>query len=463
MRRRFALPLLLLGLLALPVAADPRPDILYTSRKEFVRVSPPRPLTLNAHIDKFAYDPLGLEVACAGSETQVGQTTYFVKTLDIRTGKELHRLTMTMPQYTDARLEMLGWTPSGKYILLERTQPRPEEVGEGSITRLERWDLSADPPKVLPVNEDFPVPEGTHVDTISHFASPHDRRVLLVGYYALGNSLHNAYQVYDAEQDTSRTLTLPQGTEMLLRWTNDSHLLVQSGQNQERQRLDVVTGQLSPLNTETDDDPAVSKQYPDLALEMERRRQADTQGGGGFDSRILWVRCTLRLKQPLSSVGAGLTMSAEDPQAVWSPSGTQVAFLSHGDLYVTDLMPSPPGEHLIQEKQALGLPLTCPEERELAMNNLKKIGLGLIMYTQDHDEHYPAAAGVEEAIIPYIKDRTVFSVGTIYWAYHAPKDLSLAAMESPSETVMATTTLPCGQVTLMGDGHVKIVAKEKAP
>lgn len=456
MRRRFALPLLLLGLLVLPAAADPRPDILYTTRKEFVRVSPPRPLTLNAHIDKFAYDPLGLEVACAGSETQDGQTTYFVKTLDVRTGKELHRLTMTVPQYTDSRLEMMGWTPSGKYLLLEQTQPKEADLG-GSTTHLERWDLSADPPKLLPVNEAFPVPQGTSISSISHFASPHGRRVLLVGYYSLEGSTHSAYQVYDAEQDTSRTLTLPQGTELLLRWTNDSHLLVQSGQNQERRRMDAVTGQLSPLNTEADDDPAASKQYPDLSLEMERRRQADTQGGGGFDSRILWVRCAPRLKQPLSSVGAGLTMTDEDPQAVWSPGGKQVAFLTHGDLYITDLMPSPPGEHLIQEKQALGLPLTCPEERELAMNNLKKIGLGLIMYSQDHDEHYPAAAGVEEAIIPYIKDRTVFSVGAIHWAYHAPKDLSLAAMESPAETVMATTTLPCGQVTLMGDGHVKMI------
>ena len=60
----------LLSILTLPASADPasppparpsslRSDILYTHKGEFVQVSPMRPLTLNAHVEQFQYDPQG--------------------------------------------------------------------------------------------------------------------------------------------------------------------------------------------------------------------------------------------------------------------------------------------------------------------------------------------------------------------------------------------------------------------
>lgn len=458
MRRRFTLPLLLLGLLTLPVAADPRPDILYTTRKEFVRVGSPRQLTLNAHIDKFAYDPLGLEVACTGSETQGDQTTYFVKTLDVRTGKELHRLTMTLPQDASAQFNLLGWTPSGKYLLLERAQPK-EDGSSASVTDLLRWDLSADPPKVRTVEAAFPVPEGVSIGTVSHSSSPHNRRVLLGGDYVINNKLHTDYLLYDPEQDSFPPLPRPDGIKIIASWEDESHIDVRLGPDHKPQQMDVLTGKISSVPQPTADDPAVSKQYPDLTLQTEPRRQIDGQSGGGFESRIVWVRCLPRLRQPLSTVGAGLTMTEEYPQAVWSPTGKQIAFLNKGDLCVTEVSLVPASESIASEKYAIGLPLTCPEERELAVSNLKQIGLGLIQYTQDADEMFPPAEGVDEAINPYIKSRSVFSVGTVHWVYHAPEKLDLASMDAPAEYVMGTIDLPCGQVVLYGDGHVKEMPK----
>lgn len=80
-----ALASLALASLALPTAADSVPplprfsnlrsDILYTHKGEFVQVSPMRPLTLNAHVTQFAYDPLGIEIAAVGSET-AGETVF---------------------------------------------------------------------------------------------------------------------------------------------------------------------------------------------------------------------------------------------------------------------------------------------------------------------------------------------------------------------------------------------------
>ena len=463
MRRRFTLPLLLLGLLTLPVAADPDPNILYTTRKEFVRVSPARPLTLNAHIDNFAYDPLGLEVACTGQEISGEQVTYFVKTLDVRTGKELHRLTLTVPQYTEARFDLRGWTPSGKYLLLERTQPKDDGSSE-SATDFVRWDLSADPPKVRSLDTAAYVPDGMQGLPIYGYplVSPDRRWVMFRQTYKAPDTDGKmgaggiSYVLYDPEQDTFRLLVLP-SKAACYGWADKSHLGFWVKEN--RRQIDVVTGQISLAPAATAAPLPASRQYPDLTIGTEDKIQRETEGSGQFPSRIVWVRSVPRLKQPLSSVGAGVTMGEDDPQAVWSPTGKQIAYLNHGDLYVSDVA-LVPSDGLAEEKMALGLPLTCREERMLASSDLKQIGLGIMQYTQDYDETFPPAEGVDEALLPYIKDRHVFGIGTVHWNYHTPENLSLAAMDAPADYVMGTIDLPCGQIVLYGDGHVKEMTKE---
>ncbi len=458
MRRRFTLPLLLLGLLTLPAATDPRPDILYTTRKEFVQVSPPRQLTLNANLTQFACDPLGLEVAVNGQETSGEQTTYFIKTLDVRTGHELHRLTMSAPPDTNARFSILGWTPSGKYFLLEQTHPK-EDGSSDSVTDLVRWDLSADPPKVQIVDAPFTLPEGRHMDDISHAASPHNRWVLLNGYYTVDHKFHENYLLYDPEQDRLYPLPRPEGVRIIASWTDDSHLNVRSDSEQKPQQMDIVTGQISEVSKQTDEDTSASKQFPDLTLFTDAKPQVDPSRSGAFDSTRLWVRCAPRLKQPLSAAGAGLTMNANNPQAAWSPTGKQIAYLNNGDLFVTNVGLVPPSESMVSEKYALGLPLTCPEERELAKKDLEQIGLAIIQYAQDSDENFPPSDDINDTLLPYLKSRLVFSIGTVHWAYHAPKNLSLAAMDAPADVIMGTMDLPCGQVVLYADGHVKEMPK----
>lgn len=461
MRHRFALPLLLLGLLTLPVAADPRPDILYTTRKEFVQVSPPRQLTLNANIYQFAYDPLGLEVACNAIDSPGEQYVYTIKTLDVRTGHELHRLTMSAPPDTNAQFNILGWTPSGKSLLLEQTRPREDKSGE-SVTELVRWDLSADPPKVQIVEPVFPLPEGTHLNDTLRVASPHRRRVLLVGSYSLEGKTHLAMLVYDAEQDSLRPLSRPEGFRIYESWTDDAHLVVRSETDKKKRQMDVVTGQLSDITKAADEDTAASRQFPDLTLLTDAKPQVDPSRSGAFDSTRLWVRCTPRFKQPLSAAGAGLTMSADDPQAGWSPTGRQIAYLNNGDLFVTDVDLVPASEVMGNEKYALDLPLTCPEEREIAKSNLEKIGQALMQYTQDNDEKFPPAAGIDDTLLPFVKSRLLYSVGAVHWVYHAPANLSFAAMDAPANVLIGTMMLPCGPEYLYADGHVKEIPPDRA-
>lgn len=465
----------LLSLLALFSLASSghalRSDVLYTTRGEFVQVSPMRPLTLNAHLTQFAYEPLGLEVAAVGSETSGDQTVHFVKTIDVRTGHEFHRLTITTPSDgAAAGFLLLGWTPSGKYLLLERTQSDEGNPNE-TVTDLVRWDLSADPPVVRPVTPEVTLPPGAAPYDLSTAASPHRRWILFSRGYAVPDAngkmgpAQRAYTLYDPERNTSRPLTLPKDASLGYEtwFLDDTHLHIHVGETgiAADKWLDVVTGQItapnvSALSSVTD----TSKQYPDLTLNVEHRLQEDINvkgSGGRLDSCLLWIRRTPLGKQPLGAAAAGLTPGEDDPQAVWSPTGRQIAFLSHGDLCVTDLMP--PTGLLPHEKMAVGLALACAEERQLAASNLKQIGLALIQYSQDFDEHYPPTKGLNDAIYPYLKTRDVFQVGSHSFVYRLPGGTSLAEIDSPAETVQGEMDLPCARIVLFADGHVKSFPK----
>jgi len=167
---RFSLIASLLLALVLPINASPtsptnlRSDILYTSRGEFVQVSPMHPLTLNAYIQQFAYEPLGIKVAFAGSEVQGDQTIHFVKTMDVRTGREMSRYTLAVPTTSVAnaltRISLLGWSVSGKYLLLQRyasASNQPDDYREEYL----RWDLTANPLTMRPIDPAAYLPAGT--------------------------------------------------------------------------------------------------------------------------------------------------------------------------------------------------------------------------------------------------------------------------------------------------------------
>ena len=481
-----ALCLLLLAL-ALPTCADPnapprpsnlRSDILYTHAGEFVQVSPMRPLTLNAHVKQFAYDPLGLEIAYVGSEPQGNNTLHFVKTIDVRTGREISRFAFTAPSDSQRTALMLrGWSTSGKYLMLQRSAPDPNQA-DTTITEYLRWDLSADPPSTRIIDPEAALPpEEQSADlegSADCYPSPDGRWLVIT------QSIHtqkddgkpgpdkNAYLLYNTEHDTFRLLTLPPKV-IFLNWCDTSHLMLR--QNSVRKQYDVVTGEISPLPAGAEaNKPAVSKQYPDLSLDAEAQDISDLgNSGAAAPAYVVWIRRTPFGKLPLGAAAAGVMPrpavtaypGSDDPAAMWSPTGKQVAFVANGDLCVTDLMAAT--DLLPHEKIAVGLKLSCEEERQLAESNLKQIGLGLIQFIQDNDENYPASGDFMAKVYPYIKTMDVFSVGGHNFVYEQPADLALSKMDSPATTENGYIDLPCARVALFADGHVKVFPKEPTP
>lgn len=480
---RFLLPSALLAFFcfALPAAADPaaplprpanlRSDILYTHKGEFVQVSPMRALTLNAHVEQFAYDPLGIEVAVAGSETTGDKTTHFVKTLDVRNGHEMSRVTaITQAEDVYGSFSLLGWSTSGRYLLLKRYSQDPKEP-ETALSEFIRWDLGADPPVQRKIDPEAGLPPEMRSEDLEGSAdcypSPDGRWLLFTqSIHALkdnGKPIdQNASILYDPERDTFKLLPLPPKT-VFQGWSDSTHLEI--SQAHLSRQFDVVTGLVSPLPLDSAPAPAVSKQYPDLSLDTEARDQEDRQPTGGhFGSYVIWIRRTPFGKLPFGIAAAGLMPrpqipeypGRDDPKAVWSPTGKQIAFVANNDLCITDLTAEIEGHP--REKLAVGLKLSCREEQALASSDLKQIGLGITQYLQDMDEQFPLAKDWVKTVYPYIK-ADVFEVDGHSAVYEQPADLALAKMESPADVEMAYMDLPCARVVLFCDGHVKVFPK----
>lgn len=470
--RCFTLPCLLtlLALFILPPLPGHalRPDILYLGGGKFVQVGPIRQLTLNAHVTQFAYEPLGVEVAVVGSETVGDTETLFIKTVDVRSGHEMSRLTMTAPVGDKtARYNLIGWSGSGRYLLVERWRPLKELMeaaaqGKPASEDYLRWDLGANPPSVSEIAPP-PLPQDAKLDMTWLRASPTGRGVFFRQDYKPVNladheESQRRYWLYDPENNHFRLLLLPAGFGSHGVWLDDGRLRIYRDTPQQRvsETLDVTTGATAPY-TAGPKAKLTSLFYPNLTLDAEARTLEDKQATGAqAASHILWLRRTAPGKDPLGAAAAAVTSGDDDPQPVWSPTGRQIAYVTHGDLCVTDL--TPPDE-IPEERQALGLPLTCAEERALARVNIKNVDMAMFWYSMAHDGNFPTAGEFQSEIAASPKYANDLHTESVHFVYHEPPDLLRGHLEKQRDLVIGEFDLPCARVVLMGDGTVKTLPK----
>jgi len=126
-------------------------------------------------------------------------------------------------------------------------------------------------------------------------------------------------------------------------------------------------------------------------------------------------------------------------------------------------------------------------QQTACQGNLKQLGLGFLMYAQDHDGWLPDEENWVEAVYPYIKNRAIFTcpsrpdqpVG--YALNEAVLALRVNDLANPSQQVLAFETLEGGEAPLGGaelvppegiheggigvlfaDGHVQWVRADEA-
>lgn len=473
--RLLSLPaLLLLGLLTaigLRARADapaplPQLNIISLGLGQVLEAAPPRQLSLHAHISEFAYQPGGLEIAYAGSDTEGGTSTQFVKLVGTRYGTTTTLIAQSGPaadpDNTVPPFLMNGWSADGRYLVVEHVEPVSADSAGAAIydTRVTCLDVGASPMRTREIALPVPLPADVSSTSTQALWSPSHTRLLLTQTVLSKSSQKPAYvsALYDFAQNRVNILPIDaplyavgwaDDTRLRLRGTDDSqtHPLVFSVKTLKTEPF--VPAPAAPAAPSRDF--SLSPTNPNVTLDLQPQTIADSQHAAQTHANVLWVR-RVRGPKALSALAVDVTGGSDDPQARWAQTGRAVAYLSHGDLFVTDLSTR---DATIKEKYFAGEPLSCREEQGLARGELKQIGLATIQYAQDYDEHFPPQANFNDTLQPYLPPDTLLQIGGAKFVYHAPADLALSAMDAPADTVLGTMDLPCARVTLYADGHVK--------
>lgn len=139
------------------------------------------------------------------------------------------------------------------------------------------------------------------------------------------------------------------------------------------------------------------------------------------DPAIVLVRA-YQVGTPLSTIKTLQIVTTADPGA-----GGALRL----DGMKTAMLASPETRQMVQDAQ-----------RATSQSNLKQLSLGIIQYTQDHDENLPDADKWVDEIMPYVKNASVFrdpAAPGLKWGYAFNRTLSgvsLADLDEPATTVV---------------------------
>ncbi|MEO7716855.1 MAG: hypothetical protein ABIY70_11665 [Capsulimonas sp.] len=482
---------------ALPVVADPFEDAMpgalgaghgiYVGDGRILDAAAPRQMTLRGHIMEFQYSPTGEKIAYEGLVLDHGEKSLAIKYVD-PWRSEPAEITVAKSkgwglhgQNPRDMVSMAGWSGDGRYLIVQRISA----TGGGDL--IQGSNLVSDPAGLEAVFEsydtlgDLSQPKIVHVGIGMGGAmpsmiawSPDHTRVLVATDVANAEPSEDASPncqsavVYRPGDDSRQVISLAID-QAAMGWLDDQSLLVKRRSPQERDGKILFKYSLAGGAEEATERPTgwplhhdqmlglgafesslIDPKSPDLSLEVVTRKLPDSENKETVEVSTIWLRSAGKKK--FASTPLGVTPGPDPPHAQWSPTGQAVAFVAHGDLFVTDFVKRVASA---REKLEAGEKLDCLEEREIVQTNLKQIGLGLMQYIQDYDEQLPPPSNVQDRIDPYIKRRSVFTLADSTFVYHPPVNLSLAATESPADFVIGEMDTPCAHNYLYLDGHVK--------
>ena len=452
---------------------------IYLGDSQILDAEPMHQLTVRENVREYQFSPSGEKIAYVVSVEDHGERYFAVKVVDTwRSEPEAKTLTrqanpLTAEEWETPLLSLLGWAGDDRYLLLSRTVVTVTDEGPTYSPQMEILDLSAKSPEPLLIPMEAPEKKGAIVGLSYAWAPARDR--LLIGKNILDFSEkstrdENSYFLFDPLTGKLQPLAI-NAPDTVLGWLDDSHLLLRSkvGKKQTYRQYDPASGliadsarpdwwgQRPELELFSQHSPSgeTNPKDPSLALDLGRHGLPDSRKDDETSATTIWVLHDPPGKK-LSALPVGVTPGYDLPQEQWSPTGKAVAFIAHGDVFLTRLIKRLASS---REKLTAGEPLTCEEEKQIAMSNLKQIGLGIMQYVQDNDEKYPSASKFPGDVIPYFQDTSLLSMGNRQFEYHAPVDPSLAHMDAPADVILGEITTSCARIVLYADGHVKALDK----
>jgi WD40 repeat protein len=205
-----------------------------------------------------------------------------------------------------------------------------------------------------------------------------------------------------------------------------------------------------------------------IALELEDKEVKEgaiTRNGASFNpvlssrGMLVYIRNTPLLNDKgalkgvvsslWSAVGEELLVPYCDGDSLpsLSPDGRLLAFTKEGKLCLINI-----------EKFTSFLPSTEEGSKELSekVNQMKQIGLALLMYFQDYDETFPPAENLHDALYPYLKNELVLSILTDpHFHYYPPPPIE--KIQAPAQTLLARWEVSPGlSINLYVDGHTSV-------
>jgi len=242
--------------------------------------------------------------------------------------------------------------------------------------------------------------------------------------------------------------------------------------------------------------PNTQTQFPPAQRDQLTRELADPSMANGLPPALLPVMALfLDVHDTLHFKFRALGPSPDDPAIVLVRAyqvGAPMSTVKTLQI-VTAADPATGALRVDGEKTAM---LAAPEVmlarnqalQEASQSNLKQLSLGIIQYTQDHDEKMPDADKWVSEIMPYVKSEAVFrdpAAPGLKWGYAFNRTLSgvsLADLDEPAQTVLlfestdgkknaadAGASLPSpgrhngGTDYALADGHVKWEADGTKP
>ncbi|MCW3060385.1 MAG: hypothetical protein JWQ02_2206, partial [Capsulimonas sp.] len=334
---------------------------IYLGAGKMLDVEFTRQLTLREDVREYQFSPSGEKIAYVSYVEDHGERYFALKLVDTwRRDPEVKTLTKQLvgkdePDPRDLpRLSIVGWAGDDRYLLFQRTEFALGQDTALISRHLESLDLTAAAIDADKISVDAMDTKENPASLDYAWSPAHDRLLLSKKVIFWGPPLHyeRSNFLYDPLTGKLQTVTVDP-LDVLLGWIDDTHFLSSrkiKGKPPLYKSYDMESG--AAANAALPDGwgnvPAlalaethsmggtVDPKDPSLALSVTSHFLPAPRANDPAPVSSIWLQRNPGAPK-LTALLVGVVPSGDDPQIQWSSTGKAVAFIAHGDVFLTSL------------------------------------------------------------------------------------------------------------------------------
>lgn len=430
-----------------PATSGPPSNRFLFTDKECVGLLPPQHVADNVLVMQWSADSRRLLVLSSQENLFFpGDPNRGVDIALTRWDRKIHTSSPFWKRHLASSLQVrseLQWLPSTEIALMQVAWMEPGPTSPDGqaqappVTRQELlWiDVAHTSVKELPIEENTLL-----------YVSPNRPLAVLVHqpFVTSGNNQPKSYAVgLNMDGSPGNPVALPDGAMLnAASWSEDGRqinmLLVTPGPDKKLKQQWVGYNPTSGSALELQKQPAayVIPPPPASILHLKEMPQTIRNQESSASILSLWVETTLKSEMPRTMV------CADADQGMLAPDGAAVAYRSQGSAWVNEFLHMPLADFKAMQARA---------RRVVLINNAKQLGLGAIMWANDHNDTLPGPNSIEDELRPYLANTDSLFDSFNYTYAGGP----LSEIESPAQTELGYVDGPDGRAIIYTDGHVK--------